>query len=398
MEARKEFIKEWEKGDESVAALCRYFGISRQSAYKWIGRYEEGGEESLVDQSRAPHHSPQRMSEKVQETIVGLRQAHARWGARKLVALLERDRPEVKWPAPSSAGELLRREGLTHPRRKRQRTPPYTAPLAHVTAPNQVWCIDFKGWFLCGDGTRCDPLTITDADSRYLLRCRVVDKTDEVRARAVCESVFHEYGMPEAIRSDNGAPFATTAPGGLSRLSVWWTRLGIRHERIQPARPDQNGRHERMHQTLAQETANPPAADLRRQQESFQRFEYEYNHVRPHEALKYRTPAEIYVGSSRQYPCKLPEVEYPKQMLQRRVSSAGQFKWKHVDPFITQVLAGERIGLLEVDDDLYEVYFGPVMLGWFDGVGIKFVADRAPRWHRRPKAERVVDEGLVGLA
>jgi transposase InsO family protein len=388
VDERKEFILEWRKGEESVSDLCRCFGISRETAYKWIKRYQLEGEAGLIELSRAPLHSPQQMSEGIQETILDLRQEHVRWGPRKLRAYLQRHQPEQNWPATSSIGDLLRREGLAHPRRKRRRTPPYTQPLAHAVAPNQLWCVDYKGWFRCGDGSRCDPLTISDACSRYLLRSRAVDKTDEVRARGVFEAVFHEYGLPEAIRSDNGPPFASPAPGGLSRLSIWWIRLGIRHERIEPGHPEQNGQHERMHQTLREETADPPEADLRKQQEAFRRFEHEFNHVRPHEALAYRTPADVYVPSARPYPVKLPEIEYPDGMLQRRVSSAGELTWKNQDTYLSRVLAGQNVGLLEVDEHLFEVYFGPQMLGWFDNAELCFVADRAPRWHGKRPAQR----------
>lgn len=381
MDERKEFVLEWRKGEESVAALCRHFGISRETAYKWINRYTAEGEAGLLELSRAPHHSPQQMSDETREQILELRQAHPRWGPRKLRAYLQRHQPGQSWPAASSIGDLLRREGLAHPRRRRQRTPPHTQPLAHATAPNQLWCVDYKGWFRCGDGSRCDPLTITDAYSRYLLRCRAVEKTDEPRARAVFEAVFREYGLPEAIRSDNGPPFASPAPAGLSRLSIWWLRLGIRHERIEPGHPEQNGRHERMHQTLRDETADPPQANLPQQQEAFRRFEQDYNQRRPHEALGYRTPADVYVAAARPYPLKVPEIECPDGMLQRRVSSAGELTWKHQDTYLSRVLAGERVGLLEVEEHLFEVYYGPLLLGWFDSDGLCFVADRASRWH-----------------
>jgi putative transposase len=214
----------------------------------------------------------------------------------------------MHWPAASSIGELLRREGLAHPRRKRQRIPPCTEPLQHAQAPNQVWCADYKGWFRCGDGTRCDPLTTSDAFSRFVLRCQEVERTDELRAHMVFEAVFREFGLPDRIRTDNGPPFATPAPAGLSRLSIWWMHLGIRHERIEPGHPEQNGRHERMHQTLKQETAAPPQANLRKQQEAFRKFEREYKWERPHEALGYRTPGECYVASARPYPERLPEI------------------------------------------------------------------------------------------
>jgi transposase InsO family protein len=388
VEERREFIAEWRKDETPVAALCRDFGISRETAYKWLRRYQALGEAGLEELSRAPHHRPQQMSAAVQESILELRQAHSRWGPRKLREYLKRQEPEQTWPAASSISELLRREGLAHPRRKRQRTPPCTEPLGHAEFPNQVWCSDYKGWFRCGDGSRCDPLTISDAQSRFLLRCRSVEKTDEARAHGVFEAVFDEHGLPDAIRTDNGPPFATTAPGGLSRLSIWWIRLGIRHERIEPGHPEQNGRHERMHQTLKQETASPPQPDLARQQEAFRRFEQEYNRVRPHEALGYRTPAELYVPSARKYPCRLPEIDYPVGMQLRRISTAGELTWKHQDAYLSRVLGGEVVGLLEVDDQLHEVYFGPVLLGWFDSAEICFVADRAPSWHGKKPAAR----------
>lgn len=258
MAERERFIEEWKKGEDCFAELCRRYEISRQSGYMWVARYRSEGAAGLQERSRAPHNAPHAMSEVVVERIVELRRQLPRWGARKLKAYLQSRDPQIQWPAASSIGELLRREGLSQPRRKRQRTPAYSEPLSHAQAPNQLWCADFKGWFVCGDGERCDPLTVSDAFSRYLLRCRAVKKTDGIHARAVLEAVFREYGMPEAIRTDNGAPFASKAPAGLSRLSMWWLRLGIRHERIDPGHPEQNGRHERLHQTLKQETASPP--------------------------------------------------------------------------------------------------------------------------------------------
>ena len=320
MEGRNEFIDRWRRKQESIKDLCEWFKISRKTGYKWINRYDEGGREALADRSRAPQHHPQQIEAKTESAIISARQQHPSWGARKLRSLLEEQKPLQNWPAASSIGELLKREGLIVARRKRQRTPPYTQPLAHAQAPNQVWCADFKGWFRCLDGARCDPLTITDAYSRYLLRCRVVAKTDGMHVRAIFEAVFRECGLPEAIRTDNGAPFASPAPGGLSRLSMWWLKLGIRHERIEPGCPEQNGRHERMHRTLKAETANPPAANVGRQQVRFLEFEREYNELRPHQALSYQKPAELYVGSVRRYPVRLPELEYPPGVHLRRIS------------------------------------------------------------------------------
>jgi transposase InsO family protein len=391
LDQRKQFIEEWQLEQGGFAELCRKYEISRQTGYKWVKRFEAQGEIGLESLSRAPHHSPQAMVAEVAARVIGLRQEHPRWGPRKLRAYLEGRDPQEHWPATSSMGELLQREGLVQARRQRHRTPRYSEPLAHAQAPNQVWCADFKGWFLCGDGARCDPLTISDAYSRYLLRCRSVEKTDGVHVRAKFEAVFREYGMPDSIRSDNGPPFAAPAPAGLSRLAMWWVRLGIRHERIEPGRPDQNGRHERMHQTLKQETAQPPAPNLRQQQQAFIRFEREYNRERPHEALGYKTPASLYVASARCYPARLPELEYPAGVQLRQVADNGLLRWKTRRVFISKVMAGEYVGLVPIEEDFYEVYYGPVFLGWFDATDNYFAADAGaqPKPHRqgRPPAE-----------
>lgn len=383
MEQRKKLVDAIKEGEESVAELSRVHGVSRKTAYKWVKRREEEGEAGLEDRSRAPEHQPHAMAGGIAAAIVELRREHPRWGARKLKAYLERHIEEATWPAASSIGELLRREGLSHARHVRRRTPPQSDPLAHATAANQLWAGDFKGHFRCGDGTRCDPLTISDTYSRYLLRCRAVAKADGPHVRAVFEAAFREYGLPLAIRTDNGPPFASRAPGGLSRLAMWWLRLGIRHERIEPGRPEQNGRHERMHETLKAETARPPAANLRWQQEAFARFEREYNTERPHEALDYATPADLYVASTRLYPSREPEIVYPAEMQLRRISQQGSLKWRGERTFLSEVLARETVGLLEIDDELYEVYYGPVLLGWFEAYSHTFVEERAPRWRRR---------------
>jgi len=386
VDERRRLIREWEREEDDFAELCRRYGIARKTGYKWTQRYQELGEEGLEEQSRAPQHCPQAMAEGVAEAIRELRRAHPRWGPRKLRAYLQARQPQRSWPAASSIGALLSREGLTQPRRPRRRTPVYSQPLMHAQAPNQVWCADYKGWFCCGDGERCDPLTISDAFSRYLLRCRAVPKTDGAEARGVFEAVFREYGLPEAIRTDNGPPFASKAPAGLSRLSMWWLRLGIRHERIPPGCPEQNGRHERMHQTLKQETASPPASNLRRQQQAFQRFQSEYNQERPHEALGYRTPGQLYVASARVYPSRLPELEFPPGAYLRRISQQGSVKWKGGRAFVSEVLAREYVGLLEVEPDRLEVYYGKLRLGWLKSTAAEpvFVADAGPAQRTRP--------------
>ncbi len=281
-----------------MTELCEIYGVSRQTGYEWLRRYREHGLEALGDQHRAPRRHPNQTSNAIEEMVLGLREQRMTWGPRKLKRVLEREFPDQTWPAASTIGTMLQRAGLVRERRKRRRVPPYTQPFATASAPNRVWCADFKGWFRTRDGERMDPLTITDAHSRYLLRCQAVEKTDTARVQAVFEAAFRDYGMPERIRSDNGAPFASRALAGLSRLSAWWMKLGIVPERIQAGHPEQNGRHERMHRTLKQETASPPARNRRAQQRSFNQFRREYNHVRPHEALDMQTPVAVYTSCS----------------------------------------------------------------------------------------------------
>ncbi|HEX8814951.1 MAG TPA: DDE-type integrase/transposase/recombinase [Terriglobales bacterium] len=367
VEKRKQFVEEWLSEQWAMSELCAHHGISRQAGYNTVARYQREGWRGLEDHSRAPHRHPNQTALGVEEQIVELRHAHMRWGPRKLKAVLERERPQVQWPAASTMGELLRREGLVVPRRKRRRVDPYPAPFAAADAPNRVWCGDFKGWRRTRDGDRIDPLTITDACSRYLLRCQAVDKTDTARVQAIFEAGFREYGLPEAIRTDNGAPFASRAIAGLSRLAVWWMKLGILPERIQPAHPEQNGRHERMHLTLQQETMSPMAATRRAQQRRFDEFRREFNQQRPHEALDMRTPASCYTASSRPFPSRVREPEYGSPALVRRVFPHGQFFWKYKDVFLSKTLAGERIALEPIDDRWYTIYFAEFALARFDG-------------------------------
>lgn len=375
LQERREFVAEWQKGEESVAELCRRYEVSRQTGYEWIGRFQREGGSGLLERSRAPHHHPQAVAAGVREQVLELRERHGLWGPKKLRAYLEREQPEQDWPAESTIGEWLQAEGLSRRRTRHRHTPRQSAPLAHATEANSVWCCDFKGWFVLGDGRRCDPLTITDAYSRYLLRCRAVEKTDQERVRAVMESVFRENGLPERMRSDNGPPFASPAPGGLSPLAVWWIRLGIEPERIAPGHPEQNGRHERMHLTLKQATADPPAYTWDQQQRRFLEFQTEFNQIRPHEGLEYRRPADLYSPSPRAYPACLPEVVYPEGWLLRTISPGGQIRWRSEYVFISRVVAGEVVGLELVDEDLYEIRFGRVLLGWLDNTSAMFVPD-----------------------
>jgi transposase InsO family protein len=375
---RRSFLTAWLRNEQSFSALCRYFDISRPTGYKWLTRFQEQGEAALNDQSRAPLRQPKAMPAALRAPILALRGGHPSWGPKKLKAYLEEHSPDLAWPARSTIGELLRREGLAHPRPARRRTPPHSEPLAHAGAPNDVWCADFKGWFLTGNGQRCDPLTITDAYSRFLLHCRAIPKTDGPHVQQAFTAAFREFGLPAAIRTDNGTPFASTGLAGLSRLSVWWIRLGIRPERIELGCPEQNGRHERFHETLKAETASPPQSTLSSQQKRFADFQNEFNHQRPHEALGLRTPDSFYRRSQRKFPEVLPELAYPFETWLRRISPAGHLSWKRHQIYISVLLEGEDVALRPIGDGLNEVFFGPLLLGWFDEPSATFTPNRPP--------------------
>ena len=367
MEEKLRFVFDYERDEPTMTELCQRYGIARETGYVWLRRYRQSGIAGLKERERAAERHPNQTPAEIEQMVLELRQAHMRWGPRKLKRILERDEPGRTWPAASTMGELLKREGLVVPRKKRRKTAPYTDPLAHADGPNRVWCADFKGWFRTANGERIDPLTISDAYSRYLLRCQAVEKTDSARVQAIFEAAFREYGLPQAIRTDNGAPFASTAIAGLSRLAVWWIKLGIVPERIEAGHPEQNGRHERMHRTLKQEVAMPPAPDRRAQQRALESFRKEYNEVRPHEALQMQTPAGVYAPSSRAYPRQVQEPEYPSTMLVRSVHAHGHFRWKNrQDVFLSEVLWGERVGLLPSDERWYTIYFAHVPLARFD--------------------------------
>ena len=380
MSERLRFIGLFEKGDVTMAALCREFGISRKTGYQLLARYAAEGEDGLRDRSHAAHHHLHAVSEEIEEQIVALRARHPTWGARKLRARLMLDDPAAIWPAASTIGEIIDRHGLIIPRRRRIRTPPDTSPFAHCTGPNDNWSIDYKGWFRTRDGRRCDPLTISDAHSRYLLRCQAVRRVNTRCAQPLLEATFREYGLPLAIRSDNGPPFASRGVGGLSRLSVWWIKLGIKPERITPGHPSQNGRHERMHGTLKRDACEPPGSNRREQQRRFDIFRRTYNEERPHEALGNVPPGMIYRPSPRPYPARLPELVYPDHWQIRRVRQNGEIRWHGNHIFIGEVLAGEPVALQESDNGSWLVHFGPVMLGNINHAG-KFwrASDRQPR-------------------
>lgn len=366
MEQRMEFILKTRNKEESMAAVCRYFGISRETGYKWLRRYAASGMEGLKDLSRVPHYSPGAVSDAIEEAIVAARIGHPHWGAKKLVAWLGRQDGQTIWPAPSTVGQILHRRGLTIPRRRSRRSPIYTSPFLACDGPNAVWSGDLKGWFRTGDGSRCDPFTLSDNYSRYLLRCQAVAAVDYAHIRPILEAAFREYGLPLAVRTDNGVPFASTTVGGLSRLSIWLLRLGVIPERIAPARPAQNGRHERMHRTLKAETAAPPQYSLRAQQRCFDHFRREYNHERPHEGIAQQTPASLYSPSPKPYPARLPEIAYPKGYTLRKVRGQGEFKWRSHPIHLSATLAGETVGFNQIDDHRWVIYFGSIRLAQLD--------------------------------
>lgn len=366
MNERLQFIAAYQRRELGFAALCRTYGVSRKTGYKWIDRYASDGVDGLKERSRAPHHHPQAISRDLEEVILATRAQHPTWGPKKLVARLAVERPDLELPAASTAGEVLKRGGLVVPRKRRRHAPPRTAPLAHAEQPNAVWSIDFKGNFRTGDGQGCYPLTISDNASRYLLRCQVMTETTTERVRPLVEATFREYGLPQAIRSDNGPPFASVGLGGLSTLAVWWIKLGITPERIMPGKPEENGRHERMHRTLKQETAQPPQATLRAQQGAFDRFRVEYNTVRPHEALSQQAPASVYTPSPRSFPERLPVLEYPEADRVLRVRHNGEVYLRKQFIYVTAALAGEPVGLLALGPGQWELHFGPLVLGVLD--------------------------------
>lgn len=369
MKERAQLVQAYASGRYTMTEVAAAFEVSRKTAHKWVHRFAAAGPEGLADRSRAPHGHPNTTPRPVIAAVVHAKQAHPTWGPLKLRPAAA-DLPEVvaAWPAPSTRGAILARAGLTHPRRRRRRVPPTTQPFGVCDRPNALWCADFKGWFRTGDGTRCDPLTVSDAYSRMLLGCVAVPRPDYAHTRPVFEALFRELGLPEALRTDNGPPFASVGVGGLSPLAVWWVKLGIRLERIQPGHPEQNGRHERLHLTLKQDCCQPPAPTVLAQQARFDTFRWSYDYERPHAALGQQPPATWYQPSLRRYPAPLEDPTYPANAALRRVRSNGEIKWRGGRVFISEALIGELVGVWETPAG-YQVHFGPLLLGTLDPRG-----------------------------
>jgi len=362
MDQRLKFIAAVNKSDLSFAALCREHTISRKTGYKWCARYEALGPRGLEDGDPGKHASPNAIPEVLRDRIREARKEHPTWGPEKLRSWLL-DHGESRVPVASTIGDLLKNRGLIVPRRRRVRTPPSVEPLAVGSQANEVWCTDFKGHFALGDKTRCHPLTLTDHASRYLFKCEGLAAPTEEGARVHFDRAFREFGLPDRMRSDNGVPFASTAPGGLSALSVWWIQLGIIPERIEPGQPQQNGRHERMHKTLKAEVASPPCATMIEQQRAFDRFRHIYNDERPHEALGQKPPASRYARSRRAMPSTPRSPEYADSMKTRRLDEAGRLQFAGHKTPVTRLLAGEPVGLDPIDEETWEIFYGPIAIG-----------------------------------
>jgi putative transposase len=361
MKERIGLIAELERGERTMSELCRIFGVSRKTGYKWLARYRQGGTPGLEDRSRAPHRRACTVGEAVKAELLELRARHPDWGPRKLLDWCVLNRPELELPAPSTVALLLGRHGLVKPRGASRSRTPYGAPFVVAVAPNELWSADFKGQFRTGDGRYCYPLTVSDAYSRYLLCCRGLHQPRFNAVQPCFERVFREYGLPSAIRTDNGAPFASAALGGISRLSLWWLKLGILPERIRAGQPQQNARHERMHGTLKRACA--VRSNLHTQQRAFERFRRDYNCERPHQALKGQTPVMHYSVSTRPYPTRLPELIYPDGFDHRRVMPSGSIGWIGRKWYVAGLLAGETVGLYAIDDGVWRLHVGPLAVG-----------------------------------
>jgi transposase InsO family protein len=365
IDQRRQFVRAYQTGRWAMTELCERYGVSRPTGYKWVARWRAEGDEGLAERDRAPQTCPHRTAAAIEGQIIAARRKYG-WGAKKLRQVLSSHHPAEPWPARSTVNAILEREGLLRKRRPRQaRSHPGAAPLA-TTAPNQVWPADFKGQFKMRDGVYCYPLTVTDHFSRAVLLCRALPSTKTAEVRPAFQALFRELGLPEAIRTDNGSPFASTALHGLAPLNIWWMQLGIVHQRIRPGRPQTNGTHERMHRELKKETATPAAANARAQQRRFDAFRRRYNEERPHEALGLETPASRWHPSPRAYPSRIVPPEYPVHFEVRRVTSNGTFKFRGQAPFLSHALDGADIGLEEVTDGVWNLVYYRTVLGRLD--------------------------------
>jgi len=364
MDERMKFIGRLLQG-EKMAVLCREFGITRRTGYKFWDRYQEVGLHGLTDRTRRPVRYANQLPMQIEKEILRIKHKKRSWGAPKIREILRQKYPQVRVPAKSTIHCILDRYGLVK-RRKRRRFKAQGTPLSASSNPNDLWCSDYKGEFMLGNRSYCYPLTVTDHASRFILACEALQSNCELYAFHTFESVFKQYGLPKTIRTDNGVPFSSPhALFGLSKLSVWWLRLGIMIERIKPGNPQQNGRHERMHLTLKNETTHPPAENMLQQQEKFDLFGHEFNTERPHQALDMRCPKEIYKTSERPYKGIEP-LSYPFHDRTITVTSCGRICIHKKKINLSHVFAGQDVGVKEVSDGIWLVTFMDYDLGYFD--------------------------------
>lgn len=363
MNERLQFMARWtQRDEENFAELCREFGISRKTGYKWVERYEKQGAAGLMERPVGRRVGVHRVELEVVRRVLEARKAHPKWGPKKLKALLESQDEELRLPVASTIGAWLKQYGQIAPRKRRIRVGGKQGDVTGAVEPNDVWALDFKGDFLTGNGQRVYPWTLTDEASRYLLKCEGCSDKGTAIVKVHCERAFMEFGLPNRLLMDNGTPWVTRTIGGLSSLLVWWVELGIVPERIEVGHPEQNGKHERMHRTLKEATCLPPQENPGEQQRAFDLFRAEFNDVRPHEALGMKPPARVYVRSYRPYPAVLREPEYDSGVEVRRPSSTGVIVWKRAGIGVGQLLAGKGVGIHQVDENVWEFRYGPLWL------------------------------------
>jgi putative transposase len=360
---RENFITACLENKSSISDLCREFGVSRKTGYKWLSRFKDGGMDELKDRCRARHTQPLKTTEELTQKVIKIKHQYLKWGPKKIAAFLEQNQPSESWPSATTIGKILNEHNLTIPRKYRRRFPAKTSPLSHSQQSNDVWCIDFKGWFKTKDNVKCDPMTLTDSYSRFLLYCSKLGANTVDHVWNSLDKAFYQYGLPRYLRHDNGPPFATNGAGRLSRLSVNLIKAGVTPEWIEPGKPYQNGRHERMHLTLQEEGAFPLKLTLKEQQMKFMEFQQYFNLERPHEALGQKTPASIYLPSERVWTGQLRSPEYSQDYQAKRVRASGTISLLGMDIFVGKTLEDEYVGLKEDMDGNWEVYFGPVFLG-----------------------------------
>lgn len=365
MDERVRFVLACLEEDETMSALCASFGISRKTGYKWLARYKADGVCGLEDRPRAPLQHGRATPLDLVEQIVAAKEAHPLWGPKKIVAILRRRAPLETWPAASTAGEILKRHGLVKARKRARWRHCGNGPWPEPAGPNSVWSADHKGWFRTRDGARCEPLTVMDGASRYLLGLEATGSSSEAEAWPVFERLFHTYGLPDRLRTDNGPPFASSGIAGLTPLSMRLVKLGIVLERIAPGKPQQNGRHERVHLSMLPLAQNPDC-DRSCQQQAFDAFRTEYNEIRPHEALGQTPPAEHYHPSKRLMPATMPEPHYPDEAAVRRVRSSGEIKWCGRLIYLSQTLAGELVAIEETQDGQWSLRYYAQTIGIID--------------------------------